>query len=64
MQDKKKSLNIATAHRILSRPGGAISRNALEYPGPETILRGLRRFHDIRVARLDTFWLSLLPFPP
>jgi len=32
---------------ILSRLGGALNRNAREYPGPETILRGLRRFHDI-----------------
>jgi len=32
---------------IISRLGGALNRNAREVPGPQTLLRGLRRFHDI-----------------
>ncbi len=32
---------------IISRLGGALNRNAKEAPGPQTLLRGLRRFHDI-----------------
>jgi hypothetical protein len=32
---------------IISRLGGALSRNAKEPPGPQTLLRGLRRFQDI-----------------
>jgi len=32
---------------IISRLGGGLNRNKREPPGPQTILRGLRRFHDI-----------------
>ena len=32
---------------IISRLGGALNRSAKEVPGPQTLLRGLRRFQDI-----------------
>jgi hypothetical protein len=32
---------------IISRLGGALNRSARESPGSQTLLRGLRRFHDI-----------------
>ncbi len=32
---------------IISRLGGALNRNGKEPPGPQTLLRGLRRFQDI-----------------
>ena len=32
---------------IISRLGGALNRSGKEPPGPQTLLRGLRRFHDI-----------------
>jgi len=32
---------------IISRLGGALNRSAKEPPGPQTLLRGLRRFQDI-----------------
>jgi len=38
---------MGTALIIISRLGGALNRNAREAPGPQTLLRGLRRFHDI-----------------
>jgi hypothetical protein len=44
---KKKPLGLATANVILSRLGGALNRNPRERPGPQTILRGHRRFRDI-----------------
>ena len=44
---KKGGLRIGTALIIISRLGGALNRNAGEAPGPQTLLRGLRRFHDI-----------------
>jgi len=47
---KKRALRIATANVILSRLGGALNRNARELPGAQTILRGLRRFHDIQIG--------------
>jgi hypothetical protein len=38
---------------IISRLGGALNRNAKEPPGPQTLLRGLKRFQDIGLgARL------------
>ena len=32
---------------IISRLGGALNRSAKEPPGPQTLLRGLKRFQDI-----------------
>ena len=32
---------------IISRLGGALNRSGKEPPGPQTLLRGLRRFNDI-----------------
>ena len=40
---------------IISRLGGALNRNATEVPGPQTLLRGLRRFQDIGLG----FMLSI-----
>src|SRR3989304_2211048 len=47
---KKKGLCIATTNIIISRLGGALLRNARELPGPQTIMRGLHRFHDIAIG--------------
>jgi hypothetical protein len=35
---------------IISRLGGALNRSAKELPGPQTLLRGLRRFQDIALG--------------
>ncbi len=35
---------------IISRLGGALNRSAKEPPGPQTLLRGLRRFQDIALG--------------
>jgi hypothetical protein len=32
---------------IISRLGGALNRSGKEPPGPQTLLRGLKRFWDI-----------------
>lgn len=37
---------------IISRLGGALNRNKREPPGPQTMLRGLRRFHDIGLGMM------------
>ena len=37
---------------IISRLGGALNRNAKEAPGPQTMLRGLRRFQDIEFGSI------------
>ena len=47
---KKGALRIATANVILSRLGGALNRNPRDLPGPQTIMRGLCRFHDIGIG--------------
>jgi len=47
---KKRALRLAAATIILSRLGGALHRNRREFPGPETLLRGLRRFRDIGIG--------------
>ncbi len=40
---------------IISRLGGALNRSVKEPPGPQTLLRGLKRFQDIALgARLST----------
>jgi hypothetical protein len=44
---KKGGLCIGTACVIIARLGGALIRNSREPPGPQTMLRGLRRFYDI-----------------
>jgi hypothetical protein len=49
-EPKKGALRVGTANVILSRLGGALNRNAREVPGPQTIMRGLRRFHDIGIG--------------
>lgn len=49
-KQKKNGLCIATANMIIARLGGALHRNDRELPGPQTILRGLRRFHDIGIG--------------
>ena len=41
---------MGAANVILSRLGGALNRNRRELPGPQTIMRGLRRFHDIGIG--------------
>jgi hypothetical protein len=35
---------------IISRLGGALNRNGKEPPGPQTLLRGLKRFQDIALG--------------
>ena len=35
---------------IISRLGGALNRSAKEPPGPQTLLRGLKRFQDIALG--------------
>jgi hypothetical protein len=35
---------------IISRLGGALNRSGKEPPGPQTLLRGLRRFNDIALG--------------
>ena len=37
---------------IISRLGGALNRNGKEPPGPQTLLRGLKRFQDIAFGTL------------
>jgi len=37
---------------IISRLGGALNRNPNEPPGPQTVLRGLRRFQDIALGTI------------
>jgi len=37
---------------IISRFGGALNRSAKEPPGPQTLLRGLRRFQDIALGTI------------
>ena len=37
---------------IISRLGGALNRGAKEVPGPQTLLRGLRRFQDIEFGSI------------
>jgi hypothetical protein len=44
---KKRGLCIGIASTIIARLGGALHRNSREPPGPQTMLRGLSRFHDI-----------------
>jgi hypothetical protein len=48
----KKKLCIGIALIIISRLGGALNRSAKEVPGPQTVLRGLRRFHDIALGSI------------
>lgn len=49
----KKKLCFGVAITIISRLGGALNRNGKEPPGPQTLLRGLKRFQDIALgARL------------
>ena len=43
---------MGTALIIISRLGGALNRNAREAPGPQTLLRGLRRFQDIALGSM------------
>lgn len=35
---------------IISRLGGALNRNEKEPPGPQTLLRGLKRLQDIALG--------------
>ena len=35
---------------IISRLGGALNRSGKEPPGPQTLLRGLKRFQDIALG--------------
>jgi hypothetical protein len=35
---------------IISRLGGALNRSAKEPPGPQTLLRGFRRFQDMALG--------------
>jgi len=37
---------------IISRLGGALNRSGKEPPGPQTLLRGLRRFNDISLGSI------------
>jgi hypothetical protein len=37
---------------IISRLGGALNRSAKEPPGPQTLLRGLKRFQDIALGTI------------
>jgi hypothetical protein len=37
---------------IISRLGGALNRGAKEPPGPQTLLRGLKRFQDITLGTI------------
>jgi len=37
---------------IIGRLGGALNRSAKEPPGPQTLLRGLRRFQDIALGTI------------
>jgi hypothetical protein len=37
---------------IISRLGGALNRNAKEPPGPQTLLRGLKRFQDMALGTI------------
>jgi hypothetical protein len=37
---------------IISRLGGALNRSGKEPPGPQTLLRGLRRFQDIALRSI------------
>lgn len=37
---------------IISRLGGALNRSAKEPPGPQTLLRGLKRFQDIALGSI------------
>ena len=40
-------MSLGTACKIIARLGGALSRNAREPAGPQTMMRGLTRFYDI-----------------
>jgi hypothetical protein len=37
---------------IISRLGGALNRSGKEPPGPQTLLRGLKRFQDITLGTM------------
>jgi hypothetical protein len=37
---------------IISRLGGALNRSGNERPGPQTLLRGLRRLQDIALGTI------------
>jgi hypothetical protein len=37
---------------IISRLGGALNRSGKEPPGPQTLLRGLRRFNDVALGSI------------
>jgi hypothetical protein len=37
---------------IISRLGGALNRSVREPPGPQTLLRGFKRFHDIALGTI------------
>jgi len=37
---------------IISRLGGALNRSGKEPPGPQTLLRGLKRFQDIALGTI------------
>jgi hypothetical protein len=37
---------------IISRLGGALNRSAKEPPGPQTLMRGLKRFQDIALGTI------------
>ena len=43
---------------IIGRLGGALNRSGKEPPGPQTLLRGLKRFQDIT---LGTILISNVP---
>ena len=50
MRGPKKGAGLAgdaSRRGFIARLGGALNRNSYEPPGPQTILRGLKRFHDI-----------------
>ncbi len=37
---------------VISRLGGALNRSGKEPPGPQTLLRGLKRFQDIALGTI------------
>ena len=43
---------LGTAIIIISRLGGALNRSGKEPPGPQTLLRGLKRFQDIALGTI------------
>jgi hypothetical protein len=37
---------------VISRLGGALNRSGKEPPGPQTLLRGLKRFQDMALGTI------------